>query len=317
MIQTVIGRISPQKLGFCQSHEHILLSKGTSWNVNPALCLDDEEKSLQELLAYRAAGGGAIVEAQPVGCNRVADGLAALSRKSGVHIIASTGFHKICFYPKEHWIHSLSIEDLASIFTAELTTGMFVSCDNNMPIEKINACAGIIKTALDSGAMTPLYHKLFRAAALAQLATGAPFMVHIEKGADPASLLALLLAWGVAPERIIFCHMDRACPDLSVHTQLLSKGIYFEFDTIGRFKYHSDAYEIHLFQTLIHQGYENRLLFSLDTTRERLKSYTPQGIGLTYIREVFLPAMQEAGIADCVIAKISGENCQRVLDFCP
>ena len=51
-IMTVTGPVSPEKLGFCQCHEHIALSKGQSYLVNPALCIDDMEKSLEELRRY-------------------------------------------------------------------------------------------------------------------------------------------------------------------------------------------------------------------------------------------------------------------------
>ena len=90
--------------------------------------------------------------------------------------------------------------------------------------------------------------------------------------------------------------MDRAIPDLAVHKKVLDAGVYLEFDTIGRFKYHSDEQEIALFQTLLDQGYEDQLLFSLDTTRERLKAYNPDGVGLDYILKTFCPAMRNAGI---------------------
>ena len=46
-IITVTGRIAPEELGFCQCHEHIAMSKGISYQINPALCMDDMEKSLE------------------------------------------------------------------------------------------------------------------------------------------------------------------------------------------------------------------------------------------------------------------------------
>ena len=106
-IITVTGRIAPEELGFCQCHEHIAMSKGISYQINPALCIDDMEKSLEEAKRFHLAGGQSFIEAQPCGANRMALELRSLSEDSGVHIIASTGFHKLCFYPKEHWIRTL------------------------------------------------------------------------------------------------------------------------------------------------------------------------------------------------------------------
>ena len=90
-------------------------------------------KSLEEAKRFHLAGGQSFIEAQPCGANRMALELRSLSEDSGVHIIASTGFHKLCFYPKEHWIRTLPPSDLEELFVRELTEGMFVDADQGMP----------------------------------------------------------------------------------------------------------------------------------------------------------------------------------------
>ncbi|MCI9215864.1 hypothetical protein AALA78_02535 [Lachnospiraceae bacterium 42-17] len=40
----VCGTISPKELGFCQSHEHLAISKGRSWEIDSNLCIDNVEK---------------------------------------------------------------------------------------------------------------------------------------------------------------------------------------------------------------------------------------------------------------------------------
>ncbi|MFR9062970.1 MAG: hypothetical protein ACLVJO_03945 [[Clostridium] scindens] len=124
------------------------MSKGISYQINPALCMDDMEKSLEETKRFHLAGGQSFIEAQPCGANRMALELRRLSEDSGVHIIASTGFHKLCFYPKEHWIRTLPPSDLEEVFVRELTEGMFVDADQGMPQTPCDARAGIIKTAM-------------------------------------------------------------------------------------------------------------------------------------------------------------------------
>ena len=81
-----------------------------------------------------------------------------------------------------------------------------------------------------------------------------------------------------------------------------------EFDTIGRFKYHDDQTEAALFRKLAEAGFENQLLFSLDTTRARLKAYTPGAIGLDYLVNTFLKVLQRSGITRNQIHKFSHEN---------
>lgn len=314
-IQTVTGPISPNKLGYCQCHEHILLSKGKSWEINPVLCIDNIKLSREELIRYRQAGGQSLVEAQPVGCNRMASELEMLSRDTGIQIIASTGFHKIIFYPENHWIFTSSQKMLEEIFLHELQQGMYIDADNRYPEKWIPAKAGIIKTALDACGLTPQYQKLFRAAASASAKTGAPVMVHIEQDSDPLELLTFFQKTDCVPEKLIFCHMDRACPDLSIHKKVCAQGVFLEYDTIGRFKYHDDHTECGILKELIEAGYGNQLLFSLDTTRARLKAYDSKAIGLDYILSSFQQQMKNHGISEQQIYKISHTNCQTALEI--
>ncbi len=62
-VTTVTGPIPPEKLGYCQCHEHLLLRNGQPARVNPALVFDDLEKSAQEAANYVSAGGSSIVDA--------------------------------------------------------------------------------------------------------------------------------------------------------------------------------------------------------------------------------------------------------------
>ena len=94
---------------------------------------------------------------------------------------------------------------------------------------------------------------------------------------------------------------------------MLESGAFLEFDTIGRFKYHSDEQEIELFRRHIADGFGRQLLFSLDTTRARLSAYGPTEVGLDYIHRVFLGKMRQAGITEEQIRQISAENPRRAL----
>ena len=306
-IQTVAGRVQPEDLGFTQSHEHILLRKGKSFQVNKVLWQDDTYKSGLELEDYRLAGGSALVDAQPVGCGRMAREMAEISESSGIKIIASTGFHKLIFYPEDHWIQNLPGKDLEELFVSELKEGMFEDGDDAYPEDRTGIAAGQIKTALDTEGLTPRYTRLFLAAASAQKRTGAPVMIHIENGADPEPVFDLFTGEGVPAEKLIFCHLDRACADFEKHLRIARAGAWLEYDTIGRFKYHSDEEEIRLILELFSAGLQDRLLCSLDTTRARLGRYGGD-ISLTYLIRAFLPALQAAGAAKEQIEKMTVLN---------
>lgn len=312
-ITTILGTISKEELGFCQFHEHIALSKGVSYLVNPALCIDDTAKSVREVLQYQKAGGKTLIDAQPGGCNRDAKMLEEIARQTGIHIIASTGFHKMVFYPENHWIFHISGYNLTSYFIEELTEGMYYDRDTKWNSKQMRCRAGIAKTALDTVNLTPFYKKLFTSAANACMETGTTMMIHVEKGSDPLLLLTFLKSLGLPPSQMVFCHLDRAIPDLAIHKRIAGAGAYLEYDTIGRFKYHSDEHEVFIIKEMIENGLEDQLLFSLDTTAERLKSYTPGAVGLDYILTSFWNLLEHNGITEEQLRKISNVNCINAL----
>lgn len=314
-IHTVTGIQPSQSVRFCHCHEHLMLSRGQSYEVNHSLWIEDFDKSREELEAFRNAGGTTVVEAQPVGCNRMAEALYRLSEETGVAVISSTGFHKMLFYPVSHWIFSAEEPWLQELFERELTEGLFTDGDSGLPERQIRSRAGIIKCALDVPGLEHQYRKLFAAAVKAREKTGAPFMVHIEPGSDPLELVSFLEASGTDLSKVYFCHMDRACPDIAVHKAVCEKGISVEYDTIGRYKYHSDEAEADLICEMIGSGYEDRILLSLDTTRDRLKAYNADGVGLCYILHTFLPLLRERGLGEEILKKFYCTNPGRILCY--
>ena len=306
-IVTVTGEIKPEELGFCHSHEHLSIAKGHCYTIDPAICIDNTALTLLELQSFRQAGGRAIIDAQPVGCGREALVLEALAKQSGIHIVASTGFHRMLYYPENHWIFTCQQAALAQVFIDELTAGMYVCCDLMKPRLRCESRAGFIKAALDGGEMNDRHRKLFTAAALAQTLTGAALMVHIERDSDPIMLADFLENQKVNLNAVIFCHMDRMIPDLNVHKELCARGIYMEYDTIARFKYHSDEREAEIVAEMISAGYENQLLMGLDVTRRRLCSYSGE-VGLGYIRNNFIPLLKQNAVSDSAIDKIFVRN---------
>ena len=314
-IRTISGEIPSQELGFCQCHEHLMIRKGVPYEVNPALFMDNIEKSKQELLQYRAAGGCSLIDAQPIGCGRMEYALGQLSEETRVNILCSTGFHKLCFYPERHWIHTYSSEKLADIYVHEIEKGMFTGCDAEEPGDFCSFKANMIKTALDTEGLTERYRRLFDAAIAANLKTGISIMIHVERGSDPLQLLDYITARGVPAGKLIFCHLDRACDDIGIIKNLLCKGVFAELDTIGRFKYHSDEREIEIIKELLAAGYQRQNLCSLDTTRERMRAYTPDAVGLDYILKAFIPLMRDSGIAEEQIHNFFYENCISALEI--
>jgi phosphotriesterase-related protein len=201
----------------------------------------------------------------------------------------------------------MATTSLFELFCQEIRHGMFINADTQPPLESIDAKAGAIKTAIDEDRMEDSSKKWFEAAAEASVVTGVPIICHTESAEQGMYLAEFYLKRGVVPGNIIICHLDRTLVDVNLHREIASLGVYVEYDTIGRFKYHDDVGEARLIAQMIEWGFERSILMGLDTTRERLKSYGGN-IGLGYIVQKFIPLMRSLGIPDKPIRRMVVEN---------
>ena len=297
-LMTVQGPMDARALGHFQMHEHIFVRPTPASERNPALQIDDEERSLVELRAYHAAGGGAILDAQPGGAGRDAAALRRLSQSSGVRIVTVTGYHLPAFYAPAHWIFTDDCAALQDRFLAEL---------RGETVEG-GVCAGAVKAAIAENGPEGRFAVCLRAAAGAAAQADVPLILHTERGIGAVDAVKLCEEEGLAPERIVVCHADRQAEDWGAHEEIARTGAFLEYDTIARYKYHDDASEIQLILHMLEFGCENRLLLSLDTTAARLISYTSEAPGMDFLLRRFFPALQEAGISKSVIENISERN---------
>ncbi|WP_153731639.1 phosphotriesterase family protein [Sporosarcina obsidiansis] len=304
---TVNGEILLSDMGICHSHEHLFIKKGQPEKLDPALLLDDFDKTKEEVLRFKELGGNTIVDAQPVGSGRNADWLQKLSEETGINILASTGFHKHGFYKEGHWIRESTETELAKLFIDELENGMYCDGEENWPRQQLNAKAGLIKTAAGLEGTAGSYFPLFKAAARAAYETNTSIMTHTELGYNALEQIKLYTDLGIKEEKLIVCHLDRKMDNADYLLYVASTGVYLELDTIGRFKYHSDEEEVSLISKLINNGYEDQLLLGLDTTRKRMKSYGGS-IGLEHLQGKFLPILEKAGITKVQIHKMMHTN---------
>jgi phosphotriesterase-related protein len=281
------------------------------------LCLDDFARSLCEVRQYAKVGGQSLVDAQPVGAGRNAARLAELAQLTGVHILASTGFHVPQFYTADHWIHTATEDDLAGLFIRELRQGLYVDGQQAWPTARqLDSRAGVVKAAVPRNGLTATTGRLLRATGRAAVAAGAPLLLHTEKGFQAVEAVQLLMAAGLAPDRILVCHVDRQTDDLAMHENLARLGVYLEYDTICSPRYHDDAAEIQLLHHMIKAGYIRQLLLSLDTTAERMRSYGGQ-IGLDHLITVFLPMMRAKGITAEQCYQMTRSNPAKALVIIP
>ena len=137
-------------------------------------------------------------------------------------------------------------------------------------------------------------------------------MAHTEPKADVLEMIGFFSAAGIAPERLIICHLDRTRYDIGYHQEVLSTGAFLCYDSVNRLKYLSHDSEIALIKAMLGAGYENQLLLSLDTTNQRLRAYGAD-MGLDYILTTYVPMLREAGVSDAQISAMTAKNAREAL----
>ena len=292
MIQTVLGPIRSDELGVCLPHEHIWCDQhlcpradllGATRSTVSYMRLDNFDQMMAELIAFREAGGNAIVEVTCDGWGRDLNVLARLSEASGIHIIATAGFYIEPCMP--FFVAELSDDALADHITREVTVGVG---------ESQRRC-GVVKSAIHRSHVEGIEEKVLRAVAVAQKRTGAAITTHttgsrrqeVPGGTVGVQQLAMLKAMGVDPTRLIVGHVDER-PDIDVLSALADEGCFIQFDVIGKEHWLLDQTRAELIHALIERGYVRHLLISHDRNRGHEMRFGG-GSGYCHIFESFLP----------------------------
>jgi phosphotriesterase-related protein len=276
VVRTVLGDVDPAELGPCDAHEHLFL-------VTPAQPGDDfveVDKAVEEARTLVAAGGRSLVDWTPIGLGRDLDGLAAVARATGLHVVAATGLHRDAHYVADDPLRSEPVERLAERFAAELR----------------DRC-GIIKTGASYHQVTAFEAKGFEAAAAAHAETGAPVCVHTQHGTMGLALVERLQALGVQPASVILAHLDRN-PDAGEHAETAATGAWLQLDGPGRTKYWPDSTILQLIADLAEHGHGGKILLGGDTGRRSMMRAYGGGPGLDYVFARFKPRLERELGAD-------------------
>ncbi|MEQ0563373.1 phosphotriesterase [Amycolatopsis sp. NEAU-NG30] len=279
VIRTVLGDIDPAELGVTDSHDHLFFAS----KLLPGEELDEVEPARDVLLDFKAAGGSALVQWTPYGLGRRIGDLARLSRETGVHIVAATGFHRAAHYAPE--VVREVVDDLARIFVDDLTG---------------STRAGLIKVAgafhtLDDHARTTL-----TAAAVAHQETGAPIAVHLEHGTAALEVAGLLCDTHEVPaDRVILGHLNRN-PDDALLREIAARGTFLGFDGPSRANHATDWRLPDCLETLVGAGHGGQILLGGDTTTATAR-HEP---GASYLLTTLAPRLAKRLGEDAVTAML-------------
>lgn len=332
-VETVTGPITPDQLGLTLTHEHIFndvrswhqpthqrgwdpedfaqrpVTTDILWDLkqdpfgNLDNCaLQDDELAAAEVVHFAKFGGRTIMEATGTSIGRDLARLAAISRRTGVQIVAGAGFYLESSQDEE--TRASGVEMLASRILTDLTEGV----DGIRP--------GMIGEIGVSADFTPAERRSLEAACIAQVATGLPMQVHLpgwfRRGHE---VLDLAEAAGVELGKVVLCHMNPSIADGSYQRSLADRGAFIQFDMIGMEVFYadqdvqcpSDEETATAIIALIADGYRNHILMSHDIfLKSLLRAYG--GPGYAHIPQYFVPRLERLGATTADISHLLIDN---------
>ncbi|KAL8165126.1 UNVERIFIED_CONTAM: hypothetical protein K2H54_030020 [Gekko kuhli] len=188
---------------------------------NLLLCQETDAVK-EELLHYKAAGGGAIVENTTTGIKRDMKTLKQLSEETGIHIIAGAGFYVDAAHPAE--TRAMSVEQLAEVIVNEVTNGA----------DGTSIKCGVIGEIGCSWPLTESENKVLQATAHAQSQLGCPVIIHPGRHSDsPFQIIRIMQEAGADISKTVMSHMDRTIFDEKKLLEFAKLGCYLEYDLFG------------------------------------------------------------------------------------
>jgi phosphotriesterase-related protein len=297
-LQGVQGWLAPDSLGITQPHEHCSIDLTPAYD--PVYRFVDLDVVATDLAAAGAAGLRTIVDVGTNEHKRSPEFLVALAERTGVQVVAATGFWRDGFHPA--YLADEPVERAAEHLIRDLTEGIGDGVIR----------AGVIgEIGSDAAGFSEIADKAFRACAIAQQATNVAFITHTPEGADAITQLDLLLEVGVDPGRLLIGHVD-CLDDIEVHTRIADSGAFVGYDRVGLLHYQSDEVRIRLVLDMIDRGFADRLILSTDMANmNRLR--VNGGLGFSTLLEGFVPRLREAGVDEAVLRQILVDNPRRLL----
>jgi phosphotriesterase-related protein len=304
-VNTVLGAIPAEELGVVAIHEHIGYGMpgcelDTRWWKTPEARY---EETVPKLRTFHEHGGGTFVDATGICNGRDVDYYKSLSAKTGVHIVACTGFvGGDTALP--HFARA-SVDYLASQFVHEITVG----------IGNTGSRAGVIKVGVSRGGrMTDLDKRIYRAAARAALATGVPILTHLAIDAENA--IAIFAEEGLPLDRVLFGHADDGVnAEKTRDTWIAEQGGRVGFDTFG---YETELEDppfwarprkerLDHFMRFI-DNHLDKALASADANCSPLGWPGVKGHTVNYIFEDLIPDLRAAGVDEATITTLFVDN---------
>ena len=317
-VSSVLGPIDTSDLGFTLTHEHIITSSAGFRNTYPEL-LDRnrvEEVAVELLKRAHAEGVSTLVDCTPMDLDRDIHLIKAVSRRSGVNIICSTGSHlyvpHVFFQTMFEWMEPMSANKVASLWIREIEDG----------IEGTGIKAGIIKVATNDPIREP-EELMLRAAARTHHRTGALITTHTPHtsrvGEDQ---IRILEEEGVNLNKVYIGHVNSTL-DHNYHKRMMEKGVWLGMDHFSpNGPPNTPGWEDRavFIRDLIDDGYENQIMLSHDWNVKNVPSGLDSSTdesnpdGYLWISHGVLPFLKQLGVSEASINVLMVNNPRRFFE---
>jgi phosphotriesterase-related protein len=313
VIETVLGPIPAEQLGPTSMHEHVL-SDASALGIprRPGApdaddVLDEPALAAAELGRLPAAGLRTVVDPTGWGFGGPDPRLAAVSRSSGVQIVAGVGAYLPQTRPA--WLRELDEASLAAQLRAAL-------------LDRLPGCgfrAGVVGVLAPGLPLEEEDRRLLRAGGAAAAEAGAAAIVRLDpRRRDGPEILELLAAAGLPPDRVVLSNVDGYASDLVALRELAAAGATlkwcFGYESPPRpgLAGASDTERADALCDLLAAGHRRQVLACGIWTKSALHAHG--GFGYDHLGVHVIPALRRRGLTDDDLEELLATQPRRLLD---
>jgi phosphotriesterase-related protein len=289
-VDTISGRILP--------HEHLQIDLSAQKGAASRLGAAEEPDVIEDLRKAKALGLAGITDLSAPGWGRDPRALRRIGEGAGVHVVCASGYY---WDPYPDIAVTGSVEAMRDHMIAEVTTG----------VDGSGIRCGLIKVGTRRGAPGEPAEKLFRAAALAAMATGVPVITHTSTTDQAAWQIRVLEGAGMDMRRVVISHMG-AAENVAELVEVARAGVFMGIDKVSFPKGPTNVQLADLVRAACDKGLERQLLLSSDVAR---KTFLQRHGGRSYstVFADFVPMLRERGLSPALIESLLSDNPRRML----
>ncbi|NJK97120.1 MAG: phosphotriesterase [Bacteroidales bacterium] len=287
-IQTVSGKLDPDKTGWFLQHEHVLVDFIGAKEVTPSRY--DRKEAFDKIIPYlrelKSLGYNTFAECTPQFLGRDVLLLQELAMASGLNIITNTGLYGTRdgkYLPDYAFTETPS--QLADRWLKEWNNG----------IEGTGIKPGFIKISVDKAPIKSFQQNLVKAAAITHLESGLPILSHTGEADAAFEQIAILKEFKVHPAAFVWVHAQSE-KDPEKHKKVLSLGAWASYDGIA---WDNPQRYLELISHAKNTGFLDQVLISHDAgwyhVGEANGGYYK---GYTAIHKALIPLLKQSNFTD-------------------